>query len=91
MRPRRRLRMILHAEDWLRVVTHAFHRLIVQINAIDRDLGGQRTRIDRETVVLGSDFDPAAFEILDRLISSAMTKLQLEGLATKGLTQNLVA
>src|SRR5580698_2873668 len=34
VRTRRGFRMILHAEDRFRLVSHAFHRLVVQVHAV---------------------------------------------------------
>src|SRR5215471_15317080 len=39
MRARRRFGVILHAEDRLRLVMHAFYGLIIQIDPIHRDVG----------------------------------------------------
>ena len=60
MRPWRSLRMILDGEDGQLAVAHAFNCAVVQIQVCDLDVCRQAVSIDRETVVLGSDFDLAA-------------------------------
>ena len=91
VRSGRGFRMILHAKNRLRFVPHAFHRLVVEIDAVHCHVGRQRFRIDREAMILGSDFDFAGFKIFDRLIAAAMAEFQFESFSAKSLSQNLVA
>ena len=51
---------------------------------------GKRGRVHGEPVILRGDFDPAGFQILDRLVGAAMAEFELEGLSAEGLAQNLV-
>src|SRR5437867_3387477 len=90
MRPGRCLRMVLDAEDGLFGVAHPFDGLIIQVNAIHLQIAWQRFWINGKAVILRSDFDFAALQILHRLIRSAMAKLQLECLASQCEAENLM-
>ena len=85
MRTGRRLGMILHTKNRFGLVPHAFDRLVVQVDAIDGDVGRQSSWVHGETVVLRSDFHPAGLLVFHRLIGAAMAELQFEGFAAKGL------
>ena len=85
MRPGRSFRMILHAKNRLRLMPHAFHRLIVEIDPIHLHVARQRLGIDREPMILRRDFNLAGFQIFHRLIAAAMTELELKGFSAKGL------
>ena len=62
MRPRRGLRVILHAEQRQIPVPQAFQRLVVQIHVRQFDFAlRQRIRIDREVVVVRRDLDLPVF------------------------------
>ena len=91
MRSGRSLRMILNAENRLAFVSHAFDGPVVQIDAIDRNIGRQGGGIDREAMVLRSDFNFAGLQILHRLVRTAMSEFQFECLAAKRLSQNLMS
>ena len=67
--------MVLDAIDRFSFVGHAFDSLVVEVDAIDRNVAGQTFGIDREAMVLRGDFDFAGFEILDRLVGAAMAEL----------------
>ena len=54
MRSGRSFRMILNAENRLALVSHAFDGPVVQIDAIDRNIGRQRGWIDERAVTLES-------------------------------------
>ena len=90
MRSGRSFRMILNAENRLALVSHAFDGPVVQIDAVDRNIGRQRGGIDRETVVLRSNFDSAGLHVLHRLVRAAMAEFQFECVAAKRLPENLV-
>src|SRR5207249_11594843 len=90
MRSGRSFRMILNAENRLALVSHAFDGPVVQIDAIDRNIGRQRGWIDREAMVLRSDFNFAGLQVLHRLVRAAMAEFQFEWLAAKCLPENLV-
>jgi hypothetical protein len=51
---------------------------------------GKRFRIDAEAVILGGDFDFSCDQVLDRMIRTAMTKLELKGLRARREGQNLM-
>ena len=91
MRSRSRLRVILDAEDRTVLVTQTLDSLVIQVDPVDDYIRGKGSPIHRKPVVLGGDFHPAGLKILDRLVATTMTKLELEGLATQGLTQDLMA
>jgi len=57
MRAGRGFGMILHAEDRQFSVTHAFHRVVVQIDMAHFNIFGLRPWIDRESMILRSDCD----------------------------------
>ena len=60
MRTRRRLGMILHAEQRQIPVPHAFQRVVVQIDVRQLDFAlRQRIRIDGEVMVVRRDLDLA--------------------------------
>lgn len=90
MRARRGLRVVLNTEDWFVLVPHSFHRLVVQVDAVDADVCREGFVIDGESMILGGDLDLAAFEIFHRLISSAVSKLQLERFSAESLPQDLM-
>ena len=83
--------MILDGEHRFGLMPQAFHRLVVQIDAVHGHLGRQGFWINGKTVVLRGDLDFAGFQILYRLVRAAMTELELESLSSECLSQNLVA
>ena len=82
--------MVLHTKHRLGLVAQPLDGLVIQINPVHSHLRRQRRRIHCKTVVLRSDFDPTRLQIFHRLVSAPMPKLQLEGLATQRLAQNLM-
>jgi len=72
-------------------MAQSFDRAIVQIDAVDYDIGGKRTRVDSKPVVLRSNFDLAGFQVFNRLIPASMPEFKLEGLAAERLTENLMS
>ena len=50
----------------------------------------QRLRVDRETVVLAGDADPAAVEILHRVVGAVVAEFHLEGRRARGQRHDLV-
>src|SRR6266487_5478640 len=83
--------MILHTENWLRLVPEAFDGLVVEVDAIHENAGGQRLRLDGKAMILRRDFHATGREVLDRLIGAAMAEFQLERFAPERLPKNLVA
>ena len=82
MRTRRSLRMVLHTKQRQIPVPHAFQRVVVQINVRQFDFTlRQRIRIDGEIMVVRRDLDLPRVQLLHRMISAVMSKLQLEGLS----------
>ena len=61
VRPRRRFRVILHAERGVVAMAEAFERLIVEIHVRDFEfVEVERIGIDREAVIVRGDLDAAA-------------------------------
>src|SRR5437588_12972285 len=91
MRPRRGLRMILHAKDWQLPMPHSFHRPVVQINVRHFHFLRQRIRIDGEPMVLRRDRNFAGPQIFHRLIPAAMAEFQFERPSANREPENLMA
>ena len=91
MRTGRGLGVVLDAEDWQFAVAHALDSAIVKIDVGDFDFRWQRVRIDGKAVVLGSDGDFAAAQILDRLVAASVAELEFEGGAAECVGEDLVA
>src|SRR5213595_2082193 len=92
VRAGRRLRVILHAEEWQRFVAQAFERLVVQVHVGERDFARlERIRIDSETVVLRRDFHLLRFQIQHRMVPAVVAELQLVGAAAEREADDLVA
>ena len=58
VRPRTRLRMVLHGEHWLGVMTNAFNGVVVEVDMRNSDpaLAARRT-VNRKIMVLRRDLD----------------------------------
>src|SRR5438045_377481 len=82
--------MILHAENWQIFMAHSFDRAVVQIDVCNFNLFRQRSRINREAVILGGDRHFARTQILYRLIRATMSEFQFEGIAAKGEAEHLM-
>ena len=83
--------MVLDAEDWQFAVAHALDSAIVKIDVGDFDFRWQRVRIDGKAVVLGSDGDFAAAQILDRLVAASVAELEFESRTAKCVGEDLIA
>mgnify|MGYP007080377393 CR=1 FL=1 len=58
MRPRRRLRVILHAKDRVRAVAEAFERIVVEVDMCEVDVVlVEAVGIDGKPMILDGDFD----------------------------------
>ena len=92
MRPGRRLRVILDAEQRERAVAHAFVRVVVQIYVRDFDVARrQRIRVDAEAVILRCDLDFLRAQILHRMVRAVMAEFQLERVAAERQAAELMA
>ena len=92
MRPRRGLRVILHAEQRQVPVPQAFERLVIQVDMRQLNFAvGQRVWIDGEIMVVRGDLDLPGLQLLYRMIAAMMSKLQLEGLAAERDTRSVDA
>src|SRR3972149_5602298 len=85
------LRMVLNGENRQLAMGHPFDRPIVQVHVGHLELVREGLRLDRESVILGRDVDPAGTEVLHRLVPPAVTELQLEGARPEGEGNELVA
>ena len=75
--------MILHREQRQIPVAQAFQRVVVQIDVRKLHFARlQRIRIDGKIMVVGCDLDLPRIQLLHRMISAVMSKLQLECFAT---------
>src|SRR5580658_7147234 len=92
VRARRGFGMILHAEKRQIPVTHAFVRVIVEVDVGDFDVARrQRFGIDTEPVILGGDFHLLVQKILYGMIRAVMAEFQFESLPAKSQTAELMA
>jgi hypothetical protein len=83
--------MVLNAEGGQILMSHAGDSVIVQVAVCDFEVGWESRFLNGETMVLGSDFHFSCFFIEDRLVGTAMTKLQLESLGSTGERQELMS
>ena len=84
MRPRRRLRVILHAEQRQIPVPQAFQRRVIQIHVRQFDFAfRQRIRIDCKIVVVRRDLNLPGGQLLYGMIPTMVSKFQLEGSAAE--------
>src|SRR6185369_11743228 len=91
MRPGRRFRMILHAEQRERTVTEPFVGAIVQIDVRDLNIGSvQRIWIDREAMILRRNLNRIRPQILYGVVSAAVSELQLIRLPSQRVSEQLV-
>ena len=85
MRAGRGFRMILHREDRKFFVANAFHGSVVQIDVGDfeirRSRDGGSVAPERETVVLGGDKYLTSRNIADRVVPTAVSIGEFDGLA----------
>ena len=83
--------MILDGEDGFGGVPETFEGSIVEV-----DVGGLATAglegrgIDREAMILRSDFDFSSARVLDGLVAAAMAKFEFVGFCTEGKTEKLM-
>ena len=90
MRAGRSFGMILDTEDRQFLVAHSLDCAVVQVDVSYFNLGGERRRIHRETVILRGDGYFARAQVFDRLIGAAMAKFQFECRAAKSEPKNLM-
>src|ERR1700712_3632124 len=91
VRSRRRLRMILDAEDRLTHDLEPFVRVIEQVLVRDRDARRQRLDIDDEPVVLRRDLDLTRRLVEDGMVPAVMTERELLGPAAERQAEDLMA
>lgn len=73
-------------------MSESFQGAVVEIDVGYFNIMGRQTfSIDDESVVLGSDLNPAGRQILDRVIGAMVTEFQLFGFTPQRQSQNLVA
>ncbi len=71
-------------------MAHAFNTAIVEIDMRHFNLRRETIGLDRETVIVRSDFHSALLQVFHRLVSAAMPKGEFESLTAKGAAQQLV-
>ena len=90
VRPRGSLGVILNTKNRMFFVAHPFNGLIVEVDVCYLDACRQRLGVDRESMVLRRNRYPSTGQVLDRLISAAVTKFQLKLLTAIGQTEKLM-
>ena len=83
--------VVLDAERRIFLVADALDRVIVQVGVRHFQVVWQRVAINRESVVLGRDFDLAGLVVHDRLVGTAVPELELVRLGATRQRQELVA
>ena len=91
VRPGRGFRVALEAERGLVDVGQALQRAVEERDVRRPQRRRQRLRVDREAVVLAGDADPAAVEVLDRVVGAVVAELHLVGARAGGERHDLVA
>ena len=71
-------------------MTHALDTTVVEIDVRDFYLRRQSVSQYRKPVIVRSDLDSTFLQILHRLVTAAMSKDELDGLATKGAAEQLM-
>ena len=82
MGARRCLGMVLHAKGRMFAVSDAGNRIVVEVAMRDFKVFWQALLFDCKTMVLGSDFNSSGCNIQNRLVGTAVTKLQLISLGS---------
>ena len=84
--------MVLNGEDWLVLQLYAGDRLVVEIDLGDYGSCFLQTFLGScKSVVVSGDGDRVGFEILDGLVAAAMAELELVGLRSDCVRNDLVA
>src|SRR5512139_852663 len=73
-------RVALEAECWNVGAGDTLQRTNEQRDMGAANIGGQRRRVHRESMVLARDRHPPAVEVLDRMVGAVVAKLHLDGL-----------
>src|SRR3989442_3759441 len=83
--------MVLHAENWLRLVAHALVWLVVQVQVRDFVVARwQRFGINAESVILRGDFDLIRQKIFHWMVRTVVAEFQLECFAAERKAANLM-
>ena len=90
MRPRARLRVILHAEHRIALVLQPRERVVVQIHMRLHNVVWQARRIHIEVMILRRTLNLARLEILDRMIPAVVSELQLVRLPAQRQPEQLM-
>lgn len=85
------LRMELSGEDGLLDVDHTLVRLIVEVDEVRLELGGQSVDVNSVTVVLRSDVALASGQVESRDVMGSVTVLKLDSLGSSSKGEELVA
>jgi hypothetical protein len=85
------LRVILNAQHRGLSVAHAFDGAIIEVDVGDLNIARKARWIDRKTVILAGDGHLAVAQVFDGLVAAAMAELELEGLASVGMSEDLMS
>ena len=83
--------MILHRDDRERFVAQALDAAVIEVDVGHFDFRRQAVGLHGKSVVVRSDFHMAIAEILNGLITAAMSKDKFESLTAKSASQQLMA
>ena len=84
-------RMVLDAEHMVFFTFHTFYRLVQQVYVgYLQGRMAHTVRVHRVGMVLGGDFNPAGFQIPDRMVSAPVAKFQLISPGPAGQGKNLM-
>ena len=91
MRSGRGFGVILDAGEGIFPVFQALDGLIVQVYVGNSDVAFKRIGIHGEAVILGGYLHLSAFEIFNRLVSSAVPEFKFESFSSEREAQDLVS
>mmetsp|Transcript_28396 Transcript_28396/g.62411 ORF Transcript_28396/g.62411 Transcript_28396/m.62411 type:complete len:214 (-) Transcript_28396:1040-1681(-) len=85
------LGVVLDGHGLLLLVHHACACAVIQVDVGHLHTSWQSLGVHCEVVVLGADLNAARGVVADGVVAAVVSELELEGLAAKGLPQDLVA
>src|SRR4051812_25376823 len=82
--------MVLNRKDRKAGVFHPFNTVVVEVDVGDLNLGRQAVGLDRESVIVSSNLNGTALQILHRLVPAPVAIWQLISSATERTSQQLM-
>lgn len=86
--------MVLHREGRGKALggfpPQAFHRVVIEVDVRDLDVGREAGCIRGIAMVVRADFHPACLVVENGLVRTTMTELEFVGLSAQGLRQYLM-